>query len=153
MAEKFDALGDTLATLRKRARLSQRELSRASDISYTQIGDLERGQGGNPSPFTLRALAKGLASDAFLEQGYDPTRADAFYRQLMGAANYLGGLPMDLPARRTTSEDIVDWIARQTGDSAVAELLVSLAQAYAELGPEDQMVMKHLAGEWIKKSA
>src|SRR4030095_7828628 len=97
MAPTFDALGEVLAILRKRARLSQRELSRLSEISYTQIGDLERGRGGKPSPLTLRALARGLATDAFLDAGYDPVRADAFYRQLMDAAGYLRGLPTDAP--------------------------------------------------------
>jgi hypothetical protein len=105
------------------------------------------------SPNDLRALANRLPADDFVPEGYEPTRADAFYRQLMGAANYLNGLPMDLPARRQTTEDVVDWLANQTGVSAVAELSVSLAQAYAEMTPADQMVMKHLAGEWVKKSA
>ena len=51
-----EALGSVLAALRRRARMSQRALSRASGISYTQIGDLENARGYNPSPLTLRAL-------------------------------------------------------------------------------------------------
>src|SRR5829696_3895101 len=95
--ETREALGNLLSILRRRARMSQRELSRASEISYTQIGDLENARGGNPSPLTLRALSKGLATDDFLPEGHDSVRADAFYRQLMDAAGYLRGLPIDAP--------------------------------------------------------
>lgn len=57
----------------------------------------------------LRALAKGLATDDFLAEGYDPVRADAFYRQLMEAAGYLSGLPIGrAPPESSTDEDAVD---------------------------------------------
>ena len=144
------ALGEMMGTLRRRARMSQRELARLCDVSYTQIGDLERGQGGFPSPLTLRSIAKGLATDAFLEQGYDPIRADACYRQLMDAAGYLGGLPVDAPPKRTDEDDVVGYLTRKTSDLAVAELLVRVAEKWPELSAEDQVVAKHLLTGWVR---
>jgi transcriptional regulator with XRE-family HTH domain len=131
--------------------MSQRELSRASEVSYTQIGDLERGQGGNPSPLTLRALARGLATDSFHPNGVEPVRADAFYRQLMEAAGYLGGLPVDAPPKRTNEDDVVAWLTARTGDTAVSEQLVALAARYPELDPEDQLVVRRLLTIWTRE--
>lgn len=146
-----EALGELLILLRTRARMSQRELARASGVSYTQIGDLERGTGGSPSPITLRSLAKGLALDEFnADVGFDPIRADAFYRQLMEAAGYLGGLPLDAPPKRTGEEDVLEYLAARSGDTAVSEQLVRLAEKYPELAPEDQMVIRRLVGTWLR---
>ena len=144
------ALGQMMATLRKRNRMSQRELARLSDISYTQIGALEQGQGGFPSPLTLRALAKGLASDDFQEQGYDPIKADAFYRQLMETSGYLGGLAGGGPVRRTNQDEVVGYLNQRTDDLDVAEMLVGLAERWQELEPEDQHVAKRLMAGWLK---
>jgi transcriptional regulator with XRE-family HTH domain len=152
MRQTPDALGAVMVALRRRARLSQRELSRLAEISYTQIGDLERGQGGNPSPLTLRALARGLATDQFRDEGYDPTRADAFYRQLMAAAGYLSGVPVDAPPKRIDEEDVVDWLTARTGDTALSEQLVALAARYPDLDPEDQLVVRRLLTTWIRES-
>jgi transcriptional regulator with XRE-family HTH domain len=145
---RHDRLGEVLLGLRRRARLSQRELGRAADISYTQISDLERGQGGNPSPLTLRALAKGLATDDFLDQGYDPSRADAFYRSLMEAAGYLGGVPLGQARRAPTAEDAREYLAKVTDDAALADELLALAERWADLDPADQGLAKRFLGMW-----
>ena len=146
-----EALGHMLAALRRRARMSQRELAQHSGVSYTQIGDLERGRGGFPSPITLRALARGLATDQFREHGYDPTIADACYRQVMEAAGYLRGLPVDAPPRRTDEDAVVDWLTARTDDSAIAGLLVALAAHYPDLDPEDQLVVRRLLTTWTRE--
>jgi transcriptional regulator with XRE-family HTH domain len=145
---RHDRLGEVLLGLRRRARLSQRELSRAAEISYTQISDLERGHGGNPSPLTLRALAKGLATDEFLDSGYDPQRADAFYRALMEAAGYLGGVPLGQARRGPTVEELREYLTKLTDDSAVADQMLALAERWADLDPADQAVAKRLLGMW-----
>lgn len=138
------ALGQILEVLRKRARMSQRELSRNSGISYTQIGDLERGDALAPSPITLRALSRGLATDNFSEGGFDAVRADAFYRQLMDAAGYLGGLPVGAPPRAPDEDDLVNYLSTKTKDSDVSARLLRLAQQYPDMAPEDQLVIKRL---------
>jgi transcriptional regulator with XRE-family HTH domain len=149
-------LGATLAAIRQRARMSQRELSRVSDVSYTQIGDLERGTGGNPSPLTLRALAKGLATDAFLTEGYEPIRADAFYRQLMDAAGYLRGLPVESPPQdgpqEVTEDAVVQFLSSRAGDATLAANLAQLAHRYPDLSPDEQTVVRHLVGTWVNGS-
>jgi transcriptional regulator with XRE-family HTH domain len=146
-----EILGQTLSLLRRRARLSQRQLADASKISNTQIGDIEKGAGGNPSPITLRALSRGLASDEFEPGGVNQIRADAFYRQLMDAAGYLGGLPVDSPAPDMTEDAAVQFLSSRAGDSDIADRLLRLAKRYPEMAPEDQMVMRHLVDTWIKE--
>jgi transcriptional regulator with XRE-family HTH domain len=145
-----EALGQVMALLRSRSRLSQRELSRLSEVSYTQISDLERGQGGSPSPLTLRAIARGLASDDFEPTGVNPVRADAFYRQLMEAAGYLGGVPVDQAPKKTDADDVILYLTARTGDTAVSERLLRLAEYYPDLAVEDQMVVRRLLDVWTK---
>ena len=144
------ALGALLSTLRNRARLSQRELARVSGISYTQIGDLERTVGGWPSPLTLRALARGLASDAFIQPtGYDVVRSDAFYRQLMDATGYLTGLPVGAPPA-TTEDDVRQYLAGRSGDTTMSDRLLALARRYPDLEPDDQLVARRLIDGWLR---
>ena len=150
-----EALGSVLAALRRRARMSQRALSRASGISYTQIGDLENARGYNPSPLTLRALAKGLATDEFLAEGYDPMRADAFYRQLMDAAGYLGGLPIgtsqqEPPTDEEAENAALEFLSSKAGDEDLAAKLLGLARRYPDLSPEEQTAVRHLVEMWSK---
>jgi transcriptional regulator with XRE-family HTH domain len=145
-----EALANLLVTLRTRARMSQRELSRTSEVSYTQIGDLERSAGGSPSPITLRALARGLAADDSQPNGYNPVRADAFYRQLMAAAGYLTGVTTDAPPKQTDAQDVIAFLAGASGDTDIATKLVRLAERWPELSVDDQMVARHLVGTWAK---
>lgn len=158
MTPPQEALAFVLATLRRRARMSQRELSAYSKrfapdgkgVSYTQIGDLERAVGYNASPLTLRAIARGLAADEYAPGGFDQVRADAFYRQLMDAAGYLSGLPIEAPVQ-TGAGDVLEFLASKTGDSTISERLLRLAEKYPELAAEDQMVMRRLVDSWLKE--
>jgi transcriptional regulator with XRE-family HTH domain len=142
-------LGSLLALLRKRARMSQRELSRASGVSYTQISDLERATGGKPSPTTLRSIARGLATDAVDVSDVDQAKADAFYTQLMQAAGYLRGLGAP-ESNKTDEEDVIAYLTYHSGDAGVAEQLVRLARRYPELTSEEQMVAGHLIAQWAR---
>ena len=144
-------LADLLTLLRRRARMSQRELSRASGISYTQIGDMERGQGGQPAPQTLRSLARGLATDALDLTDVDQTKADADYAQLMQAAGYLRGLGA---STRDGADEaaVMRFLTSRSGDPQIAEQLVKLARRYPELSPETQIVVRHLLGTWVQES-
>jgi transcriptional regulator with XRE-family HTH domain len=148
-------LGSLLELLRRRARMSQRELSRASGISYTQIGDLERGDSLNPSPQTLRSLARGLATDNFSPEGYDAVREDAFYRQLMDSAGYLRGLPVGVSARdgdyEITEDDVVRYLARLTGDADLAAKLAKFADRYPSLSSDEQTTMRYVIGTLLKE--
>ena len=144
-------LADLLILLRRRARMSQRALSRASGISYTQIGDMERGQGGQPAPQTLRSLARGLATDALDLTDVDQTKADADYAQLMQAAGYLRGLGA---STRDGADEaaVMRFLTSRSGDPQIAEQLVKLARRYPELSPETQIVVRHLLGTWVQES-
>ena len=138
-----ETFGAVPVSLRRRARMSQRALSRASGVSYTQIGDLEHGR-YNPSPLTLRALAKGLATDDFLPEGYDQARADAFYRQLMEASGYLGGLAIG------TDEDAakaaLQFLSAEAGDPDFAARLLGLARRFPDMPAEEQNAARHVVG-------
>src|SRR5690348_13012741 len=116
-------LASLLRMLRTRARTSQRELARASGISYTQVSDLEGGKGGHPSPLTLRAIARGLATDALDANDMDSARADAYYRQLMAAAGYLRPFGASTP-EETSEDDVLKFLETRSGDPGVADLLV-----------------------------
>src|SRR5438046_2953583 len=107
--------------------MSQRELARTSDISYTQVGDLEGGTGGHPSPLTLRAIARGLATDALDPNDIDFTKADAYYRQFMQAAGYLRGLAEGPDHHKTSEEDVLDYLRARSGDWALPNLLIEVA--------------------------
>ena len=102
---------------------------------------------------TLRTLAKGLATDTFLPEGHEPIRADAVDHQLMGAAGYLRGLPVEsLPrdrAHETTEDAVVQFLFTQAGDVMVAANLARLARRYPDLSPDEQTVVRHLVGTWV----
>jgi hypothetical protein len=105
---------------------------------------------------TLRALAKGLAADDRLTEGYDDVRADAFYRLLMDAAGYLGGLPIGTSQREApTDEDAenaaLQFLSSKAGDDDLAARLVGLARRYPDMSPEEQTVVRHLVGMWVKE--
>jgi transcriptional regulator with XRE-family HTH domain len=130
--------------------MSLRELSKYADISYTQISAIENGSGGNPSPITLRAISRGLAVDEFNDGKVDQIRADAFYRQLMDAAGYLGGLPIDAPAPETDDDDVVRYLAARVNDSDLAERLMRLVNRYPEMERDDQVVVRRLVESWVR---
>ena len=155
-----EALAAVLTTLRRRARLSQRDLARRAGVSATAIGDLERAVGYNASPLMLRAISRGLASferdaDGAEVTEVDQLRADAFYRQLMDAAGYLGGLPIGISQPEAQTEEDAEhaalkFLSSKAGDADLAARLVGLARRYAELSPEDQIAVRHLVGMWVK---
>lgn len=62
----------------------------------------------------------------------------------------LSGLPVDLPPRKVTEEDVQEFVTRLTDDAGVAELLLRLAQAYPDLDPEDQQALRRLSQAWVK---
>jgi len=147
--DTLSELGDLLILLRRKSRMSQRELGRASGVSYTQISDLEHGEGGQPSPLTLRALARGLATDALDPDDIDQRKADAYYAQLMQAAGYLRGLGASTQDG-VDEAAVVRVLASRSGDVGIAEQLVKLARRYPELSPETQVVVRHLIGTWVR---
>jgi transcriptional regulator with XRE-family HTH domain len=144
-------LGDLLKLLRAKSRMSQRELGRTSGISYTQIGDLESGRGGQPSPITLRAISRGLTTDALDPHDVDQAKSDAYYTQLMQAAGYLRGLGAPTP-RDAEEEDVLKFLEDRSGDAAIGERLVQLARGYPDLSIETQMVVRHLLAQWVRES-
>jgi transcriptional regulator with XRE-family HTH domain len=147
MATSLENLGATLNILRRRARMTQRELSAESKISYTQIGDLEKGRGGHPSPLTLRALARGLSTDS-IDETVDQVRADAAYRQLMAAAGYLTGIYGPEAADPTSERGVIAFLAARFGDEDLAERLVRLATRYPGFPADLQGVVRYLVAEW-----
>jgi transcriptional regulator with XRE-family HTH domain len=125
-----------LRKLRRRRRLSQRELATQAALSPTAIGNLERGKDDRtgkaiqPRPETLRHVARGLATDP--EDGqFDEAAADEMYAQLMAAA-YDQPRPEPPPAPRTPPIDprLLELFARHpTLQYAVANLAHDLDDA------------------------
>ena len=145
MKEKanLDAIASMLGALRRRTRMSQRELGRRSDLSYAVINDLERAAGYSPSPSTLRALARGLATYEVDDDGrgtVDQNRARAYFRQLMSAAGYLDGFAADEP----TEESVRTYLTSRSGDAAFTERLLLLAEQYPEMPATDRMLLDRI---------
>ncbi len=86
-------LSATLRSLRKRQRISQSTLASLSRVSRTTITNIEAGtdpmtdQPPSPRADTLRALARGLATDGHGVR-HDELET-VFYAELMDAAGYL----------------------------------------------------------------
>lgn len=57
------ALGRRIATLRKRAELTQEGLGAAAELHWTYVGQIERGE-RNPTYKNVLKLARGLGVDA-----------------------------------------------------------------------------------------
>ena len=58
----------------------------------------------------------------------------------------------DAPLKETDAQDVVAFLAGASGDTDIATKLVRLAERWAELSVEDQMVARHLVGTWSKGS-
>ena len=103
MEDGGTALGQELAHCRKLAGLSQRKLAELSGVSNSMIASLERGRGSrgvkpvDPSPKTIKLLARPLATAPGDRLLVDEDHADAIYWRLMLAAGY-GPRDMPLPA-------------------------------------------------------
>ncbi len=86
-------LSGALRSLRKRQRISQSALASLSGVSRTTITNIEAGldpmtnQAPSPRADTLRALARGLATDG--HGGRHDDLETTFYADLMDAAGYL----------------------------------------------------------------
>ncbi|MGW6571654.1 helix-turn-helix domain-containing protein [Streptomyces sp. NPDC054945] len=65
----MSTVGDRLRALRKRADLTQRELAKASGVSFRTIENLEQGHAGTPRLETLRKLAVPLRTTTSYLQG------------------------------------------------------------------------------------
>jgi transcriptional regulator with XRE-family HTH domain len=134
-------LSEVLRKYRLQARLSQRDLARISEISWTMIQILERGSRSSgkpvhPSPTTLRQLAHGLAYDPFTEQ-FMSSREEEIYAEFMQAAEYLPD----------SGERSVAMDARQIGqallrlfedDPATGETLARLVLQMRNLSLDDR---------------
>jgi transcriptional regulator with XRE-family HTH domain len=154
-----DRLAETLARLRAQQRLSQTDLKRLSGISRETISILERAHDPKkkgpprPHPDTLRALARGLATDGKGELHDD--LCERFYGELMRAAGYnnqvfnhdaLG----DTGLIRTEAE-IERWFSEQVGE----EMAVYYARAPRErryLDPADQIGFDSMVKLYLDKA-
>jgi transcriptional regulator with XRE-family HTH domain len=141
MSDEPTRLGRTLERLRTRERLSRRELGSLSGVSGPQIGEIEMGRKGKqPSPNTLRSLARGLAMIPPENETVDEVKLRAYYQALMADAGYLSGLPTreDEPssddyANGTTApsvDQVLAYLERETDDREFAEQLLRLVRAY-----------------------
>jgi transcriptional regulator with XRE-family HTH domain len=128
-------LAECLKGLRRRRRFSQKDLAEAAGLSRTLITNIERGidlstgRPPNPQPNTLRQLAVGLSTDGDGQR--DPVLEEAFYADLMDAADYL---PKTAPAwtmrgalHGIVPEADIEEIVAQYGDLGIAD-----QQAWAE---------------------
>lgn len=119
-------LAATLKALRKRQRISQPELARLSGVSRTTIANVEgerdpmTGQPPNPQPITLRALARGLATDG--DDREHPDLAETFYLSLMDAAGHLPARGAVLRERLTGRilQDDLEALVAEHGDAPPA---------------------------------
>jgi transcriptional regulator with XRE-family HTH domain len=119
-------VAETLKNLRRRARLSQKELAGLSGVSDAAIGLIERGK-SHPQPDTLRLLSKGLATD--VDGNLDSDRAEDLAEELMLAAGYLH--PRSSGRELKPEDRVNDALARHPN------IRISLAQAGPDLDDDD----------------
>ncbi|WP_405656323.1 helix-turn-helix domain-containing protein [Streptomyces sp. RK9] len=158
----MSSVGDRLRELRKRADLTQRELAKASGVSFRTVENLEQGRGGTPRLETLRKLAAPLRTTTSYLQGDraeagDPD-ADTVERWadvrsvLMGPPPVLG--PDDVPPTVAGVQTLVrDMTPLFSGDqfAELSTVLPPLLREAELLGAEGRRVrvrLLQLAG-WL----
>jgi transcriptional regulator with XRE-family HTH domain len=132
-------LGKELATLRRRERVSQRELGRLADLSWTMIQMIEmghrKGRPIHPSPESLRRIAVGLSRDP-VDGTPDGAKAEDYYLRLMRAAGYLSTEAI-ADADEINARMLERLLVRELGAGA-GEQIAALVRKWPDLDPEDR---------------
>jgi transcriptional regulator with XRE-family HTH domain len=133
-------LGELLHRLRTGKNLTQRELGRRAEISWTFIQLLERGirQGTDkpvtPSPQSLQKIANGLARDNIDPAKKNPGLAAQFFQQMMEARGWSAEGDTPPPSPTPSIEDVREGLALLAGQEAAATF-AGLAENWYQLSP------------------
>lgn len=122
-----ESLADTLASLRKTARISQDALAEVAGVARGTIKGIEKGKTGQ-HPKTLALIADGLATDGAGVRNEEQSRL--YYSRLMVAAGYCPRAPV--------GESDLDGVLAALFPTTAVPVLRSALQEIAELAPDDQ---------------
>jgi transcriptional regulator with XRE-family HTH domain len=133
-------LGEVLHRLRTSRNLTQRELGRRAEISWTFIqlleGGVRKGTGRpvSPSPQSLQKIANGLARDNIDPTKRNPGLAAQLFQQMMEARGWSTDIGTAPPASTPSFEEVREGLALLAGQEAAATF-AGLAENWYQLSP------------------
>lgn len=103
---KAEEFGEYLKSLRKKRKLTIRQLDTYSGVSNSYISQMERGERGVPSPDILRKLAKPLNVD---------------YEELMMRAGHLKDEPNKADTDKDAVDKLIEYLELELTDEEIIE--------------------------------